>query len=180
MKGKTAVIVFSITGHSHRAASQLTEMLDATLIPLHAPKYTSGAFGYVRAAIDSLLQRCPLGPQSFSSLAEFDRVILCGPVWTSYPAAPLRAVLRGNFCLPASVSLFLTTGGRSPATKVFDVAARDLDRPLVACASLPNDVQGTGYKAQIYDRFVADLRTGESRMNKSAPAASDTFKASSG
>jgi len=84
------------------------------------------------AGYSSLRQTCALASQSFSSLSNYDRIILCGPVWTSYPAATLRGLLRSDITLPESVSLFLTSGGNSPAIKAFNAAQADMGHALVA------------------------------------------------
>lgn len=154
---QTAVVYFSITDHSKRAATRLAEMLGATLIALNAPRYAPGVLGYIRAGADSLRQKCVHAPQSFTSLTEFDHVVLCGPVWTSYPATPLRALLRSEDILPASVSVFLTSGDHSPAEKAWRTAANDLGRHLIACASLSNSVQDRDEANQVFERFVAEL-----------------------
>lgn len=154
---RTAIVYFSMTDHSKRAAITLADRLGASLIALNAPKYAPGVFGYIRAGADSLRQKCVLPPQAFTSLSAFDHVVLCGPVWTSYPATPLRALLRSEGTLPASVSLFLTSGDHSPAEKAWRTAASDLGRPLIACASLSNRVQDTDEADQIFDQFFADI-----------------------
>ena len=107
---KIGIVVYSRSGHSRRLAKKLADTLDATIIELNAPGY-KGAFGYMQAGYESLRQTCTLAPQSVTSLSDYDRIILCGPVWTSYPAAPLRGLLRSDITLPESVSLFLTSGG---------------------------------------------------------------------
>ena len=129
----TAIICYSRSGHSRRVAERLAHALDARLIELNAPVY-KGALGYMRAGFQSLRQTGHLAPQSFTTLEDFKRIVLCGPVWTSYPAIPLRALLRSDIPLPRSVSLFLTSGSHSPAQKAFDTAEADLGRPLTATA----------------------------------------------
>jgi len=150
----TGIVFYSRSGHSERLASILSTQLNGTLVRLSAPRYESGYFGYMRAGYDSLRQKCVLAPQSFASLAKFDQVVICGPVWTSYPATPIRAVLRADVGLPERVALFLTSGGHSPAKKAWAVAAQDLGHPLVATAVLGNSVEGTNQERQIIDQFL--------------------------
>ncbi len=152
----TGIVLYSRSGHSRRIARKLAEALDATVIELNAPDY-NGAFGYMRAGYDSLRQTCPLAPQSFTSLSDYDRIILCGPVWTSYPAAPLRGLLRSDIALPKSVSLFVTSGGHSPAIKAFNAAEADLGRALSAKASLGNSDEGTLQEDRILEAFLKEL-----------------------
>ncbi|MCV3271504.1 flavodoxin family protein [Roseobacter sinensis] len=154
----TAVVWFSITGHSQRVAKKLAEALNGDLIALHAPAYRPGVLGYMRAGFDSLRQKCDLAPQEFTSLEHYRHLVLCGPVWTSYPATPLRALLRSNIGLPPAVSLFLTSGGHSPAQKAFDTAEADLGRTLAATASLSNAAEQTETETDALNQFVSDVR----------------------
>lgn len=151
---KTAVVYFSLTGHSQRVATRLARALGGELIALNAPSYRSGLFGYLHAGFDSVRKKCVLAPQSFTTLADFDRLVLCGPVWTSYPATPLRALLRSDIGLPASVSVFLTTGSQSSAENALAVAAQDLGRALAATEFLANSAEGTEQENTVFETFL--------------------------
>ncbi|GFE51843.1 hypothetical protein So717_35960 [Roseobacter cerasinus] len=155
---KIAVVYFSMSGHSEKAAKDLAKNLAAELIAIHAPKYRPGLTGYIRAGLDSLRQKCDLAPQTFTTLAGYRCLVLCGPVWTSYPATPLRALLRSKIALPQSVSLFLTSGGHSPAQKAFDTAEADLGRPLTATAVLANTDEDTERGSDITSQFASQLK----------------------
>jgi hypothetical protein len=162
LAAKTAIVVYSRTGHSLRAAERLAKSLNAEVIKLAAPRY-GGPVGYMWAGFQSIRQRGSLGPQSFSTLSNYDLVILCGPVWTSYPAIPLRGVLQ-SIPLPPVVALFLTNGDHSPAAKAFDVGEADLGRSFAAKTSLANAKEGTEEENRIYQTFMADLAAAESSL----------------
>ncbi|WP_227269494.1 flavodoxin family protein [Roseobacter weihaiensis] len=151
---KTAVVYFSLTGHSQRLATRLARALGGELIALNAPSYRSGLLGYLHAGFDSVRKKCVLAPQRFTTLADFDRLVLCGPVWTSYPATPLRALLRSDIDLPASVNVFLTTGSQSSAEKALTVAEQDLGRALTATAFLVNSAEGTEQENTVVEAFL--------------------------
>ena len=153
----TAIVVYSRTGHSARLADRLAEALDARVITLHEPRYKLGFLGYMRAGWHSLRHRRTPSRSDLPPLSAFERVVLCGLVWTSYPATPLRAVLRANTKLPETVAVFLTSGSHAPAKKAFDMAAADLGRPLAAVASLPNDKEGTAEEDRIVTQFLNNL-----------------------
>jgi len=153
---KTGVVIYSHSGHSRRVAQKLADALNATIIELNAPEF-QGLFGYLSAGFESLRQTCKLANQEFKTLADYDHIILCGPVWTSYPATPLRGLLRSDITLPWSVSLFLTSGGNPPATKAFKTAEADLGRKLIATASLGNKQEGTPEEDRIIDAFLKEL-----------------------
>lgn len=151
---KTAIVVYSYSGHSARLAKRLAEALTAPIIELRAPRYRLGPFGYMRAGFDSLRQAVPKDRDLVPDLATYSHVILCGPVWTSYPSLPLRAVLSADGVLPHSVALFLTCGGHSPPEKAYAKAKRDLGRPFTATAALTNNAEGTQEEDRIVDEFL--------------------------
>lgn len=158
---RTAVVVYSRTGHSTRVARRLANAMSATLIELEAPAYGPGALGYMRAGFDSLRNAEGLPQRDIPSVSEFTSVVLCGPVWTSYPATPLRTFLRESRDLPRSISLFLTSGDHSPAGKAFATAEKDLGHAFRALASLPNAKEGTPEEDRIVEGFLRDMQTVE-------------------
>ncbi|WP_299732657.1 hypothetical protein [uncultured Tateyamaria sp.] len=159
----TCVAFYSRSGHSKRLATKLAEKLKAEQVEITAPAYEGRIFGYMRAGYDSLRQNCVLGPQFFSTLTTYRHVILVGPVWTSYPAVPLRALLRAGTNLPQAVSLFLTSGAHSPPEKAYEVGASDLGRPFVATATLPNSAEGTGVEGHTIAAFLSELEAPDAK-----------------
>jgi hypothetical protein len=158
-KTDTVIVFYSRSGHSARLARFLNNKLDSTLLEIKVPAYASGLFGYARAGYDSLRQHDTPVPQSMPSVSGFDRIILCGPVWTSFPAVPLRTFLRAGLPASKKVALFLTTGGHSPSHKAFDAAQTDLGRPLAVTGCLPNSVENTDKETDMIAGFLAELET---------------------
>lgn len=154
---RTLVLCYSRTGHSRAAAERLASEAGADLKNLTPHRYSDGIFGLVRAAFDSLRQISLPTPANRLNLSDYDRLILCGPVWTSYPAVPLRDILRLGDRLPPSVSLFLTCGTRLPEEKTWQTAEADLGRPLAARGFLPNGWEGKAREENLFAKFLADL-----------------------
>ncbi len=152
------IAYYSRSGHSKRLAEKLAGELHTDLIAIAAPTYAAGILGYIRAGYDSLRQKGSLAPQAFASLAAYQHVILVGPVWTSYPAVPLRALMRSEDCLPQSVSVFLTSGGQSAEEKAFAAGVSDLGRPFVATGVLPNSAEGTEQEDRAIATFLPELK----------------------
>ena len=161
-KARTGIVLYSRSGHSRQVAQRLAQALKAEILPLHINRYGKGPFGFLRACFDSLRQISLLEHGDLPDLSTYDRVILCGPVWTSFPAIPLRDVLRGHEGLPASITLFLTAGGQGPAQSAFKAAEADLGRSFVAEASLPNTWEGTERAERVLARFFRDLDPAQS------------------
>lgn len=153
----TGIVFYSRSGHSKRLAQRLNEELHGTLLEICAPTYEVPFFGYARAAYDSLRQRDMPISQPMPSVADFGRVIIRGPVWTSYPAVPLRTFMRAGLQGPKTIGLFLTHGGHSPAHKAFAAALVDLGRPFAAMGSVSNADEGSEQEGRIIASFLADL-----------------------
>lgn len=94
MKEKTIVLYYSYTGHSAEKAKAKAQKEDAALCEIKDVKrpatiaaYSVGCFRAMRMKATSIQ---PLNV----SLADYDRVILYGPVWASHPAPAVNAVLQ--------------------------------------------------------------------------------------
>lgn len=160
------IAFYSRSGRSRRLAAKLSEELHADKVEITAPKYGGRILGYTRAGFDSLLQKGALTPQAFDTLTQYRHVILVGPVWTSYPAVPLRALMRKSDSLPQAVSLFLTSGAHSPPQKAFIVGSDDLGRPFVATGVLPNSAEGTAQEVRTIERFVRELNEPDAKISQ--------------
>jgi flavodoxin len=114
---KTLILFYSRTGTTQVVANALATALDATIARIECPKYKGGWFRYLLAGYDSVKGRLP--PIDVPDLAfrDYDAIILGTPIWTSYPALPMRSFLSGKPDLPDRVSLFLTYGGHSVPQK---------------------------------------------------------------
>ncbi|MBD3665423.1 flavodoxin family protein [Sulfitobacter aestuariivivens] len=152
------IAFYSRSGHSRRLAAKLAEELNADKVEITAPKYSNRILGYIRAGFDSLRQKGALGSQTFGALTKYRHVILVGPVWTSYPAVPLRALMRQGDALPQVVSIFLTSGAHSPPEKAFAAGVSDLGRRFVATGALPNSAEGTAQENRTISSFLSELQ----------------------
>lgn len=117
---RTLVLYYSRTGTTRLAAEAVAEAVGAELSEIQAPRYRGAILGYARAGYDSLKRKVPPITTSNAAGAEYEQLVLATPVWTSYPATPIRAFLLTEPPLPNQVALLLTYGGHSPAEKAFD------------------------------------------------------------
>ena len=126
------VLFYSRTGTTRRLAAAIGEALAADVRELRCARYGPGAWSYVLAGYDSLKGNLPVIDKLDVDPAQYDLVLLGAPVWTSYPATPLRAYLAQDPSLPSTVGAFVTLGGQSPASKTFDMIGDAVGRPLAA------------------------------------------------
>ncbi len=127
---RTLVIYYSRTGTTAKLAEALVEALEAELAEIRCDLYRPGIFRYLRAGYDSV--RIKLPPIRFPPMVprDYDLVLIGGPVWTSYPALPLRSFLAHPPGLPPRIGLFLTYGGHSDPVVAFETMAASLSQPV--------------------------------------------------
>lgn len=134
-----AIVYYSRDGHTDRLARQLAETLDADLFQITTDRYTSKSLGYLRAGFDSLTGRMPtIAP--IPNLSGYASLSLGAPIWTSYPATPLRAYLASHPNLPEAVGMFTTCAERIPQDKAFAMARGWAEHPFVATLNVPNSL----------------------------------------
>lgn len=161
---KHAVVFYSRDGHTDRLARQLADTLAADLFPIVVGRYSGKTLGYLHAGFDSLLGKLPPF-EPIPDLSTYASVSLGAPIWTSYPATPLRAYLATNPNFPETLGMFATSGGHSAPDKAFSMARDLVHHPFVATLSVPNSLEQASTDQRVADYCEALLsasRTGAS------------------
>ena len=151
----TTVVYYSKSGHSHLAAQRVASALGATQYRLQTNRYGMPFLGYLRAGLDSLRQTRPPLTGLLPDLTGCDSLVICGPIWTSYPAAPLCSYLDQAANLPPVIGLLLTCGDHSPPEKAIALVESKLGRPLAATGAIPNKLENTAEGQKRLDDFIA-------------------------
>ena len=99
---KALIIYYSRTGNTRWLAQALADQLDAEVLELKCDRYRPGPLRYLRAGYDSVKGNIPPIDLPQRNYLAYDLVLLGTPIWTSYPALPLRAFLEGKPVLPAN------------------------------------------------------------------------------
>lgn len=167
---KSLVLYYSCTGTTATVARALATGLEADIAEIKCPRYGSGWLGYLLSGYDSLKGRLPAIEVPGVSFADYDLIVLGAPIWTSYPATPLRALLskkndltellRDPLSDPLSgrIALFLTYGGHSPPEKAVDLVVDLLPIKLEASLAIKQDAVNEGGSTASIDAFIAKLR----------------------
>lgn len=157
---KTLIVFYSRTGTTATVAHALAETLDADIAEIKCPRYRPGWLRYLRAGYDSVKGNLPpidIPPVPYS---DYDLILLGAPIWTSYPALPLRSFLSESRELPARVALFLTYGGHSLPEKAVEAIAKSLPTALESTLEVRHDdVEQRGFSDTI-KAFAGQLETG--------------------
>lgn len=145
---KVLVIYYSRTGATRGVAEELARTLDADLAEITSPRFQLGPFGYLRAGFDSVRGKLPPIEVPRVDFEEYDLVLVGAPIWTSYPALPVRRFFSEAASLGRETALFFTCEGHSPVQAAVDevrrlwphtikdaVAINMKDQDDVACAN---------------------------------------------
>lgn len=167
---KSLVLYYSKSGTTAKVARAVATGLEADVAEIKCPRYSSGWLGYLLAGYDSLKGRLPAIEVPGVSYADYDLIVLGAPIWTSYPATPLRALLskqneltellRDPLSDPLSgrVALFLTYGGHSPPEKATDLIEDFLPIKLAASLAIRQDALNEDVATASIDAFIVKLR----------------------
>jgi flavodoxin len=104
------VAFYSMTGNTRQLASEIAAAIDADLEEIREPHARSGVKGVLRALCDALLRRKPAIEPIARDPADYDLLVLGGPVWSGRIAAPVRTYADIHGKRARQVALFCTQG----------------------------------------------------------------------
>ena len=156
---RSLIVYYSRTGTTGKLASALAEALGADVHQIRCAQYRPGVLRYLRAGYDSVKGNLPAIQAPSIDAAHYDLLVLGAPVWTSYPALPLRAYLAGKPTVPPRVGVFFTYGGHSPAQTAFDGVAEALGQPLAAALALKAEALSRSTVETAIAPFVRQLKS---------------------
>lgn len=141
---RTLVVYYSLSGNTRAIATVIARELGADLEEIGCGTYSAGGWSYIRAAIDSLRGKLPPIEPISRSPAEYDLVVIGGPVWASHLATPARAFLQRYPQLPA-VAFFVTQGGSGAERAFREMKQLTGGEPQATLIVREQDVKAGGY-----------------------------------
>lgn len=154
---KTLIVTYSRTGTTRKLARAVADALSADSTEIGCDRYRTGVLRYLRAGFDSVRGNLPPIDVSAIRFQDYDLVLLAAPVWTSYPALPLRAFLNQRPDLPGRVGLLLTHGGHSPVEKAVEHVQALLPQPLYGNLCVNQEQVKTGDFSVALETFIDQL-----------------------
>lgn len=122
---KCLVLYYSRTGHARHLANDLGDALGADLEEIRCDRYQARFVGAFRALCDAVGGRSPAIAPLRRNLADYDIVVVAGPVWASRPAAPVRTVIEAHAPQARRIAFALTligSGGESAIRRMARIA----------------------------------------------------------
>lgn len=154
---KVLIVYFSRTGRTKILARELANKLGCSIEEIKTPVRYSGFFGYQLALLQAMFKVLPVLTPLQSKIADYDLVIMGGPVWGGSICSPLRAFIetyRNDFKNVAFVS---TQSGNVGGKHVFEKMRIAVHRPPLATLNVTErDFRNGSYRNTI-SSFISKL-----------------------
>ncbi len=155
---KILVLYYSRSGRTEKLARRLADSLNADLQRIRCDRYEGSFWRYLLAGYDSLKGRlAPIEPLEKKPV-DYDLVLLGFPIWTSYPAVPIRSFLSTNPVFPEKVGVFLTYGGQSKPSLAVSRIVEYLQRPVMGSLAIQNKDEGSDPSLAAETAFIETVR----------------------
>ena len=158
------IVFYSLSGHTRTLARAIQDASGSSIEEILERRARAGIAGEVGALLDSLLVRSPSILPMASDPADFDLLVLGGPVWAGRIAAPVRSYAR-QFGARAKRVAFFSTFDSDGAAAAFQELAN-------VCGKRPEAILAVPAHALVSGAYEADLRRFvKESMGLRAPAA---------
>lgn len=151
------ILYYSRTGNTKKLAEALAKRLGADIGEIICHDYDGGAVRFMLAGYHSLTGKLPDIELPEIANDPYDLVLVGGPIWTSYPALPIRAFLTEHREIGRHIGFFLTLGGQSPPQKALDALTELAGRQPVATLCCSSDEMADDSYMKKLEPFAARL-----------------------
>ncbi len=127
---KTLIVFYSRTENTARLAHKISMLLGADSDRIVSKASYEGWLGYWRGALHSLNDTKVAIEDAKLPPAQYDLVIVGGPVWGARIASPVRTYLRQYGSDFKSTAFFVTQGGAWPGNSFKQMAAMSGKQPI--------------------------------------------------
>lgn len=154
MTARILIAYFSMTGRTRPIAKEIARATGADIEEIREPRLREGLPGVWSALVDALLRRTTAINAPVRDPADYDVVIVGGPIWAGRLACPVRRYARDHASRAPQVAFFCTAGGQKA-----DAAFADLQRlckhvPRATCLVDAHHLEPEAHRAAIA-HFIA-------------------------
>lgn len=156
------VVYYSRIGHTRTLAEAIAKRSGWTLAEIVDPSNRAGKFGYLRCGFEVITGVKPRIQYAGPNPAEFDVVVIGGPVWAAHVASPLRAFLAQYSDQLRSIALFCTFGGADSDKALAEASALAHKTPLDTLAVTERELAESTYPDRVAT-FVKNVTRASSK-----------------
>jgi flavodoxin len=153
---KTLVVFYSRTGNTSLIAHKIAGLLGAATDRIMSQTDYSGRWGFARGVLHSLTDT-KIGIEEASiSPANYDLVVVGGPVWAGRVACPVRSYLRRHRSELQEVAFFVTCGG-SAGNSLSQMEALYGEHPLATLSLSAPELSSGSYENAVR-AFIGNIK----------------------
>lgn len=168
MNGRILVAYYSMSGNTRSLAKEIRGWLQADIEEIIEPHHRRGRIGIARALLDTALRRRPRIIAAGKDPAEFDLLVLGGPIWAGRIAAPVRSYAARYGMLARRVAFFCTEGGEGSQAAFSELEKLCRKAPVatlvVTAAQLP-----IGAHVAELSQFITRISRSDAGHRQSSP-----------
>ncbi len=138
-----AVIFYSKSGHTRRAAAAFAAKTGADLIQITVDRYSFPLLWVFRAIWDVVRRQTPPVQLEQGALASRPWIVVATPVWADQPTPPVQRILPELARSDTPVGLLTTAGSPQDPIKCVGVCVDLLGRRVVERAHIDNKIDRT-------------------------------------
>lgn len=153
------IVYFSMGGHTRALAEELAAATDADIEEITEVHPRHGAGGMWRALWDASWRRRTRIQPIRHDPADYDLLVLGGPIWARRLAAPVRTFAQQYGQRARAVAFFCTEGGKGADSAFGDLQRLSRRRPVVTLAVDAKHLSPPEHRSDL-GRFVAYLMRG--------------------
>lgn len=109
---RVLVAYYSRSGTTRRVATEIAQALGADLAEIRSRRRRTGVVGYLRSAVEAMLEAGAQIDPVAADPARYDLVVLGSPVWYASLSSPLRTFVWQHRDAFKDVAFFCTQGAR--------------------------------------------------------------------
>jgi len=151
------IMFFSMGGHTQRLAEEIRSATGGDIEEIVELRPRHGVGGMLRALWDASLRRKPGVLEAKHNLADYDLLVLGGPIWARHLAAPVRAFAEHYGPRAKGVAFFCTEGKQGADTAFADLEKLCQHRPVATLAVDAQHLAQDNHRSDL-GHFVACLR----------------------
>lgn len=155
---KSLIVYYSNSGFTKQLAKELSRNIHCDIEEIKTSISYSGFFGYQRAFFHSLMNREPLIKRFKHNPADYNLVIVGGPIWAGSTAAPVRSFLVSNKDIIKNIAFFSTQGGPYGKKQLFEQMEKLCGIKPMACLSVTDKALTDGTFQQSVWIFLNELQ----------------------
>ena len=155
---RTLVAYYSLSGKTKAVAQSLATTLRADIEEITpVSPHGQGFVGYLQAVLAAIFRQAWAVRPTRHAIADYDLVLVGGPIWVGRIAAPVQGWLRANR-LPSNCALavFATFGGFA-SEKAFPELEALAGKTAIARLEIRDRDRAEGLASKLIDAFVRSL-----------------------